>query len=315
MLSRARSLQWLLGASLSQLMELLPEVPHKVLKVIHSTPPLICCPVSNQGLHLCIQITTHCFAFSSCFQLFCDTTSLYSLTEDPNQSKTPLAETNQHNSSTDTPWTQTKSESLNFPHPELLCSDHNASFPFGAENAEGSFAERDPVSIVQSGSSDFKFDLTCFFNSPDIHLQKSWTSSDPWGQEGKLTGWSSKAAAMGRVVERMTNDWTRRSPPDDYTSYLHNTNSPLTLDSTFMYSSVSRPVLQQPNSSPTFTQSLVNSDSQHPLSLHDTSGPPTWSQCGYDISSSSAANYGSRCWKGQERKRSGEPAGLMGSGE
>lgn len=33
MLRRAPSLQWLLGASLSQLIELLPEVPHKVLKV------------------------------------------------------------------------------------------------------------------------------------------------------------------------------------------------------------------------------------------------------------------------------------------
>lgn len=34
MLRRAPSFQWLLGASLSQLKELLPEVPHKVLKVI-----------------------------------------------------------------------------------------------------------------------------------------------------------------------------------------------------------------------------------------------------------------------------------------
>lgn len=33
MLRRAPSLQWLLGASWSQLTELLPEVPHKVLKV------------------------------------------------------------------------------------------------------------------------------------------------------------------------------------------------------------------------------------------------------------------------------------------
>lgn len=34
MLSRAPSFRWLLGASLPQLKELLPEVPHKVLKVI-----------------------------------------------------------------------------------------------------------------------------------------------------------------------------------------------------------------------------------------------------------------------------------------
>lgn len=34
MLSRVPSFEWLLGASLSQLKELLPEVPHKVLKVI-----------------------------------------------------------------------------------------------------------------------------------------------------------------------------------------------------------------------------------------------------------------------------------------
>lgn len=34
MLSRVPSFEWLLGASLCQLKELLPEVPHKVLKVI-----------------------------------------------------------------------------------------------------------------------------------------------------------------------------------------------------------------------------------------------------------------------------------------
>lgn len=34
MLKRAPSFRWLLGASLPQLQELLPEVPHKVLKVI-----------------------------------------------------------------------------------------------------------------------------------------------------------------------------------------------------------------------------------------------------------------------------------------
>jgi hypothetical protein len=47
MLSRGPSLHWLLGASLSQLKELLPEVPHKVVKVTwpaissHEFPSLV----------------------------------------------------------------------------------------------------------------------------------------------------------------------------------------------------------------------------------------------------------------------------------
>lgn len=38
MLKRAPSFRWLLGASLPQLQELLPEVPHKVLKVMTNKP-------------------------------------------------------------------------------------------------------------------------------------------------------------------------------------------------------------------------------------------------------------------------------------
>lgn len=41
MLRRAPSFRWLLGASLSQLKELLPEVPHKVLEVLRDTPATV----------------------------------------------------------------------------------------------------------------------------------------------------------------------------------------------------------------------------------------------------------------------------------
>ena len=48
MLSRAPSLAWLLGATLSELELLLPEVPHKVLKV-SSLPAAVASSVGSTG--------------------------------------------------------------------------------------------------------------------------------------------------------------------------------------------------------------------------------------------------------------------------
>ncbi|KAJ8285467.1 hypothetical protein GJAV_G00027130 [Gymnothorax javanicus] len=50
MLKRAPSLQWLLGATLPQLMELLPEVPHKVMKLFSDTTALYKLNVSHSPL-------------------------------------------------------------------------------------------------------------------------------------------------------------------------------------------------------------------------------------------------------------------------
>ncbi|XP_075961127.1 protein shortage in chiasmata 1 ortholog [Anarhichas minor] len=290
MLRRAPSVQWLLGASLSQLMELLPEVPHKVLK------------------------------------LFSDTTSLYTLTTGQPESQTVITETN-------SPWTTTadpQQEAPIHPHPELFRSDPNTSFLFGANR---SFSEPDPDSMAPEGNTDFRLDLSSSFGSPDVPLQRSWTSSDPWREEDggreevTFSGWRRRAGAVGRVVGRANDEWTRRAPSNlgvDTRGGVQ-LDSPFQLDSAFSSSHI----LQQPANSQTSTHSAVYGDLQHPDVHHRISyglSPPTevtlWGQGqnGDDCLTSSrettatvSANYGSRCWIGQERKRSGEAAGLVGT--
>ncbi|CAB1426361.1 unnamed protein product [Pleuronectes platessa] len=279
MLRRAPSLQWLLGASLPQLSELLPEVPHKVLK------------------------------------LFSDTTSLFTLTTDPNhlESQAVVTETNQQ---PPTP-----------PRPEAFCSQTTTSFLFGAESAETSFCERDPDPTVQDDSTDFTFDLNCSFGSPDVHLQSSWTGGKRRTEEGTFSGLKSRAGAVGRVVRRVNDQWTLGPPSNHsgFTNYLHTADdSPLELDSTFRHSP------QQPPDVSTQISafSTICGDFQHPNNLHITCSlsPPTagvtpWgrgeSNDGFVSSiggmKATSPQYGSRCWIGRERKRSGEAAGLSGT--
>ncbi|XP_060927905.1 protein shortage in chiasmata 1 ortholog [Limanda limanda] len=279
MLRRAPSLQWLLGASLPQLSELLPEVPHKVLK------------------------------------LFSDTTSLFTLTTDPNllESQAVVTETNQQ---PPTP-----------PGPEAFCSQTTTSFLFGAESAETSFCERDPDPTVQDESTDFTFDLSCSFGSTDVHLESSWTGRERRREEGTFSGLKSRAGAVGRVVRRVNDQWTRGPPPNHsgFTNYLHTADdSPLKLDSTFRYSPQQPPDVSTQISA----YSTVCSDFQHPNNLHNTCSlsPPTagvtpWGrgESNDDYVSSiggmtaTSPQYGSRCLIGRERKRSGEAAGLAGT--
>ncbi|XP_042344529.1 protein shortage in chiasmata 1 ortholog [Plectropomus leopardus] len=297
MLRRAPSIQWLLGASLSTLKELLPEVPHKVLK------------------------------------LFSDTTSLYTPTTDQPASQTAITETNQQTSPPNGPWTTATHpkhmtphpELLISPHPELFCGDQNTSFLFGADR---SFREPDSDSMMQESNTDFRLDPSSSFDSPEVLLQRSWTSSDPWKEEDRgteevmFTGWRGRAGAAGRVVGR-NDEWMQRAPTNI------NADTPgvpldslFKLDSTFSYS----PVLQQPASSQTSTYSTIYSDLQPPDS-HRTSyslSPSTevtlWGrgQSSNNCLTKSgettiSANYGSKCWMGQESKRRGEAAGLVGT--
>lgn len=172
--------------------------------------------------------------------------------------------------------------------------------------------------MVQDGNTDFRLDLSSSFGSPDVHLQRSWTSSDPWKEEDrgreevKFSGWRGRAGAVGAVVERVNDKWTPTK-----------LDSPFKLDSTFSYSRV----LQEPVTSHMSTYSTFYSDLQHPGSHRVSFGlsPPTevWGrgQSSNDGLTNSgetttlSANYGSKCWIGQERKRSGEAAGLVGTGK
>ncbi|XP_055367768.1 protein shortage in chiasmata 1 ortholog isoform X2 [Betta splendens] len=284
MLSKAPSFQWLLGASLSQLHQLLPEVPHKVLK------------------------------------LFTDTTSLYTLPVDLNQINSQTVTTNQQTS----PWTKTVgpehvvSQPSTNPQPGTLYNDHNTSFLFGVRRAEGSFCEHSPD---PAKSGYFRLDLSCHsFGSPDVLLQRSWDSSRAEKtrdrEEVKFNGWISRAGTVGRVAERVNDEWTLGAPR----KYLHTTDSPLKLDSTFGHS----PILQQPVSSKLSTYSTVHADITHADSHHICYSPSPapdgslWGRghTGNHWASSNGggatpSNYGSKCWVGQERKRSEQAAGLV----
>ncbi|KAM8885199.1 uncharacterized protein shoc1 isoform 2-T2 [Spinachia spinachia] len=181
MLRRAPSVQWLLGAPLSQLMELLPEVPHKVLK------------------------------------LFSDITSLFTATTDQPGSLTAFNETNQP---THGPlWSPAAApeyansdpgrEAPVAPHPELFSSDHDTGFLFGADH---SFRDPDPSTLW--GDPAFRPDPSSSFDVPVVPLQSSWTPSDPWREEASFSGWRGKAGVAGRVVARAGGEWTRRAPLD-----------------------------------------------------------------------------------------------------
>ncbi|KAM7391226.1 hypothetical protein PAMP_021930 [Pampus punctatissimus] len=235
MLKRAASFQRLLGSSLSQLTELLPEVPHKVLK------------------------------------LFTDTTSLYTAPD----SHTMITETKHHTSPPSNLWITTADpdfhpESPISPDPEpLFSSDDDTSFLFGAKSA-------DPDSTERTGNKEFRLDPSCSFGSPN--LQKSWTSSDLWKEDRSRRG---RAGAAGRVVERVDDEWTHQAPTN--------------LNSCLYYDTIS-------NLSPPAEVALWGRGQNgrgNLSSLRRTAKIST--------------NYGSKCWTGHERKRSGEAVKLVGS--
>ncbi|XP_042276572.1 protein shortage in chiasmata 1 ortholog isoform X1 [Thunnus maccoyii] len=279
MLNRAASFQWLLGASLSQLKELLPEVPHKVLK------------------------------------LFSETTSLYTLTAHPNQpdSQDVITETNHQTSPPNIPWT-TKAD----PHPQ---------HPIDPDPEPFSSFLLDPDLTEQDGDTDFRVDLGCSFGSPDF--QKSWTSSDPWKDDSRsrdevtFSGWRGRAGAAGRVVERLNDEWTHGAPtnlndlqttykPQRPTNYLQTApDSPLKPDSAFSYSRV----LQQPANSQLSPFSVAYSDLRLPAEVTLRGQSQSSNDCLSSLGGTAriSANYGSKCWIGHERKRSGEAAGLVGT--
>ncbi|KAM9858575.1 protein shortage in chiasmata 1 ortholog [Aulostomus maculatus] len=259
MLKRAPSLQWLLGATLSQLKELLPEVPSKVLK------------------------------------LFRDTTSLYSLGRIGQSDSQPAISgpDQQQTSPPSSVWTTTE------PHTQFS-NDYNTSFLFGSEHADNSF---NPESTVKENNRDFRLDLSASFCNPSVSFQMSCTRADLWTEENRnrdgvmLCGWSGRSGAAGRVAEKETSGWIHST-----TSYPHTApNSPL--NTTFSHS----PVLQQFTNRSVYSFSTPNSHFPLPqVTLRGQSQDSHSQLCG-------GANYGPKCWMGQERKRRGEAAGLDGT--
>ncbi|KAK2901796.1 hypothetical protein Q8A73_011542 [Channa argus] len=283
MLRRAPSFQWLLRASLSQLKQLLPEVPLRVIK------------------------------------LFSDTTSLYTLTTDPNhlESQTVVTEASQkHSLRTRTVESDLHIETSINPHSDLLCSDNTTTFLFGAESVDKNFCEQDPAM-----QDDSKLNVNRWsFSTPDVDLQRSWTSSQ--SKEMNFHGWGSRAGAVGKVIERVSDEWTCKAPTslNGYNDYLYiSDDSPLKPDTTFSYSSI----LQQANSQMSTSTTVYRDfhsidDHQISCNMSPQAGAMMWGQNRGDkdrLSNSggmtTVSKYGSKCWIGQERKRSEEAAGLV----
>lgn len=203
-------------------------------------------------------------------------------------------------------------EPLISPSPELFCSDRNASLVFG-----GDYTLYDPDSMVQDGSTDFKLDLSSSFGTPSVAFQRSWPRSDLW--KGELRGreevnvsvWGGRAGAVGGVVQRDKDDWTQRPQtrldrPYKLDSMLSNSSIlPQSADRyTSMYTTVQYPDIHNVTSRLSPPTEVVLWDHSHSSDLTSRGGTATVS-----------ASYGSKCWKGRERKRSGEAAGVFGAGK
>ncbi|XP_078808483.1 protein shortage in chiasmata 1 ortholog isoform X4 [Oryzias latipes] len=210
-------------------------------------------------------------------KLFSDITSLYSTTSDP-------AQPSEADPPSEDLWTS-GGEQMTFGDPELLCGGLTPNFLCEAGRAEDLFCRRDPESAA------FKLDLLSgSFGSPDVHPQSSWT-------EAKQT-LRSRAGAAGRVVERLDEETSPRSSSADFSFHRH--ESPLKLDFSFCQSPTpNRLVLSTVPPTPTGPSWGLSPPAGAPWGSEDHEGP-----------TAALDSYGSRIWRGLERKRSREAAGL-----
>lgn len=179
----------------------------------------------------------------------------------------------------------------------------DTSFLFGAASVHNSFS--DTASAEGVPKRHFRFKMNPSFASPDTYVHKS----DLWKEErDELSGWGSRAGAMGKVVGR-EEFWRSSTHPKTSMKYLHSDNdSPFKADSTFGYNQVNINCdLQQMSnslSSPAevmlWGQGLSTNETPH-----NNGGMMT----------RASLNYGSKSFVGRERKRSGDAGPLVGTGK
>lgn len=215
-----------------------------------------------------------------------------------------MAETNQQGNPPSSFWTadhdfmNSQPEPLITPHPEVFCGGHGSSFLFGADRPPCAPCMPDDFNLRSSG--------------PDVPTQRSQIHDDLWmedyGGRGQVdfSGWTGRAGWVGGVVRRVNDEQTQRAQT--------NFGSPFKVDSKFRRS----PILQQPAGRFLSTYPTV----QRPDSHHASSGLSHALPWGRDQTSNLSstgttvsAHYGSRCWTGQERKRSSQVAGVCRAGE
>nr|XP_046206206.1 protein shortage in chiasmata 1 ortholog [Oncorhynchus gorbuscha] len=306
MLSRGPSLHWLLGASLSQLKELLPEVPHKVVK------------------------------------LFSDTTSLYKLTAaaSSTESHTDFTHQKDHNSPTE-PWatsrdnqyTHTDTHTSRNSHADCNRHIHRDPEPFNsicflagspsAESVAGSFYEESSVMTKEDGA-DFQVDLSPSFAAQQAPFQHTW-SHNPWeveeSNELKFVGWN-----------RGGEEWTGSAPLHQEScgsprNYAPENQFPMGLSSSFSYSTnTQRPAYSDNQmysfSTVGYSDRLHYPDVSHYPSLASPRGALAWggSSSGRPYSTalgrgdmSVSPDYGTSYRTGMERKRRAEGPEMAGT--
>ncbi|XP_058492394.1 protein shortage in chiasmata 1 ortholog isoform X2 [Solea solea] len=287
MLRRAPTLQWLLGASLPQLNELLPEVPHKVLK------------------------------------LFSDTTSLYTLTTPLNQPKSPTVttDTNQqtfqpHRSTSPPPqqpfsnhhntnvlFTPASTGSSFFDQdPDLILQDENSDFrldPSSFGNPDGFLQSSWPSGEFWGKEETFS----------------GWRSTT--GAVGRVIRRVNDEWKLGPPLNLSGNTSCLYNTED----------SPLKLDSTLRSSPVLQQLPDVNTQMPRYSSVLsdLQHPNIHHITcslLSPPTGVTLWSpqRSGQGCRSNSnrikviSPKYGSKkCWIGRERKRSGEAADVVGT--
>lgn len=169
------------------------------------------------------------------------------------------------------------------PQPELSCTDQRSRLLFGDDK------------------TDFKLDLSSFVGGSDGPPQRNWISSDPWKEEctrrrgDSMTppGSGGRAGVSGGVVQRV----------------------PATSDSLFRldFAFGCSPVVEQSVNHCMSVGSAVHfSDSRH---IGSSLSPPSdfmlWNPSRNLTSSTASTSYGTKCCVGQERKRSGDAAGMV----
>uniref|UniRef100_A0A8C7SJ88 Protein shortage in chiasmata 1 ortholog n=2 Tax=Oncorhynchus mykiss TaxID=8022 RepID=A0A8C7SJ88_ONCMY len=306
MLSRGPSLHWLLGASLSQLQELLPEVPYKVVK------------------------------------LFSDTTSLYKLTAaaSSTESHTDFTHQKDHNSPTE-PWatsrdnqyTHTDTHTSRDQHADCNRHTHCDPEPFNSicflagspsvESVAGSFYEESSVMTKEDGA-DFQVDLSPSFGSQQAPFQHTW-SHNPWevekSNELKFVGWN-----------RGGEEWTGSAPLHQEScgsprNYAPENKFQTGLSSSFSYSTnTQRPAYSDNQmysfSTVGYSDRLHYPDVSHYPSLASPRGALAWggSSSGSPYSTalgrgdmSVSPDYGTSYRTGMERKRRAEGPEMAGT--
>ncbi|KAK5870833.1 hypothetical protein PBY51_003746 [Eleginops maclovinus] len=280
MLRKAPSVQWLLRASLSQLKELLPEVPQKVLKLFSDTTALY-----TESQAVLTETTQHPSLPNS----------LWTTTADPELNDSE-------------------------PQPELFCSDGNSSFLFEADRSfcepdtdsfqEGNTDFRLDVRASFSTPEDLQRPQRSWTSSGQ------WREKDR--EEVKFSGWRSRTGAVGRVVGRVNYEWTPKAPTilNIHTPGVQR-KSPFKLDSPLSFSTVpQQPGNGQMSTHSQVYSDLQHPDN---YGLNPPAEVTLWGQgqrSNNFLSDSRdttmiSTSYGTRCWIGQERKRRGEAAGLI----